>query len=79
MDTQVVARLRCTHIIDHGSFREVFFEAAYSEDKTSPNYSFSQATPQASLRMVITNPDAFNYFEPKKLYNTSFDLALVQD
>jgi hypothetical protein len=44
----------------------------YSADKESPNYTYSQATPQASMRLVITNPEAFEQFEPLKIYDVVF-------
>ncbi|WP_425065638.1 hypothetical protein [Reyranella sp.] len=68
----VKARMACSNVNDFGGHREVFFNAAYSADKSSPNYSFSQATPQASLRMVITNRAAFEQFVPGKTYDLVF-------
>jgi hypothetical protein len=50
----------------------VFFNAIYSDDKNSPNHSYSQALPQASLRMAITNPAAFDQFKPQKVYDPVF-------
>lgn len=68
----VKARMVCSNINDFGGHREVFFDAVYSADKASPNYSFSEATPQASLRMVITNRAAFEQFKPSKTYDLVF-------
>ena len=68
----VSARMVCTHVTDFGSHREVFFSAVYSSDKSDPNYSYSRATPQGSLRLVITNPDAFEQFEPFHQYDLTF-------
>ncbi len=68
----VSARMVCANVNDFGSFREVFLNAVYSADKASPNYSFSQATPQASLKIVITNPGAFEQFKPNAVYNLVF-------
>lgn len=68
----VQARMICSNINDFGGHREVFFNAVYSADKASPNYSFSEATPQASLRMVITNRAAFEQFKPGRSYDLVF-------
>jgi hypothetical protein len=68
----VSARMRCTNINDYGQHREVFFEAIYSDDKSSPNYSYSQYTPSASLRMVITNPAAYELFKAQAIYDLIF-------
>lgn len=68
----VSARLVCTNVNDFGGHREVFFQAVYSDNKDSPNYSYSQATPQASLRMVITNPAAFSRFRAGVTYDLAF-------
>lgn len=40
----------------------VHMSAVYSEDKSSENYSFSQATPMAQLQMFVSNPAAFGTF-----------------
>lgn len=53
----------------------VTFQAVYSEDKTSENYSFSQATPSLSLSMNISNPGAFGAFEKGKEYFLTFEPA----
>lgn len=68
----VKARMVCSNINDFGSCREVFLNAVYSSDKDSPNYSFSQATPQATVRLVITNPAAFEQFKPLATYDLVF-------
>lgn len=47
----------------------VAMSAVYSNDKASPNYTFSQATPQAELIMTITNPAAFGLIEPGGAYD----------
>lgn len=44
------------------SGESVHLTAVYSADKTSENYSFSQATPMADVKMFISNPNAFGAF-----------------
>ena len=74
----VIARLKVSHITDFGGHREVFFEAVYSDDKKSPNYSFSKFTPQASMKMVITNPDAYEQFKSQGIYDLTFEEAKIE-
>ena len=45
------------------SGERVQMSPVYSDDPSSENYSFSQATPGGSIEMSITNPDAFGAFE----------------
>lgn len=47
--------------------------AVYSSNPDDPNFSYSQATPQARFDMVITNPDASDYFEPHAEYIVTFE------
>ena len=53
----------------------VKLSAVYSEDKASENYSFSNATPSASVEMTISNPDAIGAFEQGKEYYVEFSPA----
>lgn len=48
---------------------EVTLEAVYSEDPEDPNYSYSEATPNATFTMTINNRDAIGYFVPGEVYN----------
>ena len=48
------------------------FDAVYSDDKNSENYSFSQATPSLSLSMYISNPAVLDAFEQGKEYYLDF-------
>jgi hypothetical protein len=55
------------------SSKQVTLSAVYSSDPTTPNYSFSQATPTANLTMYINNPDAFAFFEGGGEYLLTFE------
>lgn len=46
--------------------------AVYSSDPSSPNYSFSKATPSARLTAHVSNPGAFGFFEPGAEYDVTF-------
>lgn len=70
----VKARMVCSNVNDHGSVREVFLHPIYDNDPKSPNHSFSKATPQGKVQLMITNPDAFNQFEPQAIYDVDFTL-----
>jgi hypothetical protein len=72
----VTARLRCSHIAQSDNCVTVYFHAVYSDDKSSPNYSFSQSTPNANLTMSITNPAAYGQFEGGKEYDLAFTPTL---
>lgn len=51
------------------SQEDVVLEAVYSDDPEDPNFTYSEATPQGSLTLTITNKDAFGFFEPGADYN----------
>lgn len=68
----VIARLKVDKVSGEGNYRSVTMSAVYDSDPASPNYSFSQATPSASLTMSITNPAAFEQFVEGKLYDVAF-------
>lgn len=78
MINQVLAKLKVNRLQEifsgpgQASQREVVLNAVYSSDPTSPNYSFSKYTPSAELKMVITNPDAFQFFEGGTDYLVTF-------
>lgn len=54
------------------SGREVKLSAVYSSDPNSPNYSYSQATPSADLRLFVTNPAAYEQFKVGQHYDLIF-------
>lgn len=67
---KIKAKLRVTWVQelfygpnDTKSGELVKMAAVYSDDKTSENHSFSQATPAADLGIYITNPAAFGTFK----------------
>ncbi len=51
---------------------KIVLRAVYSSDKESPNYSYSEATPQASVELMITNKAAWGAFKPGHLYDAAF-------
>ncbi len=51
---------------------EVKLQAVYSDDKASPNYSYSQATPSGEISLMITNPTAFNRFAIGQTFDIDF-------
>lgn len=55
------------------SSKQVKLSAVYSNDPSSENYSFSQATPTANLTMYINNPEAFAFFEGGGEYILTFE------
>lgn len=66
----VSAKMRCTSVTIYPGEggREIKFSAVYSNDPASPNYSWSKYTPQGELSLRVTNPAAYNQFEPGKEY-----------
>ena len=80
MTTTVRARFYVQSITDHGqpqykshegvkTGEEVKFHAVYSDDKSSPNYSYSEASPNASMSMLISNKDAWGFFKVGHAYD----------
>jgi hypothetical protein len=69
----VTAKFKVSNVNDFGAYRQVFLHPVYSSDKTSPNYSWSQATPSGKMEMTITNPGAFEQFAVGKTYLMTFD------
>lgn len=77
MTKQVTARMTCQQVEDQNTSadpsavtaKSVRLHPVYSEDKTSPNYSFSQATPSGLLQLNITNPGAYSVFEAGEEYD----------
>ncbi len=51
------------------SCEQVRLRPVFSNDKESPNYSFSQATPSGVLELTITNTAAWGAFEIGREYD----------
>ena len=68
----VTAKFKVQNINDYGAYRQVCLAPVYSSDKSSPNYSWSQATPSGELKMTITNPAAFEQFAVGKSFLMKF-------
>lgn len=49
--------------------------AVATSDPNNENYSYSKATPQATLEMHVTNPEAHGFFEPGAEYVVTFERA----
>ncbi len=69
----VTAKFKVQQVNDYGGYRQVFLSPVYSSDKTSPNYSWSQATPSGKLEMTITNPGAYEQFAVGKTFFMTFE------
>lgn len=68
----VTAKFKVNQVNDFGSYRQVHLAPVYSNDKSSANYSWSQATPSGKLEMTITNPAAFEQFAVGKCFLMTF-------
>lgn len=63
----IIMRLRCNPVREtsnnDGKYGEdVELWAVWDPDPASPNHTFSKATPSATLKAHISNPDAFDFF-----------------
>ena len=71
-------RLHVSEVRDCDTYQFVRAHAVYSADPNDPNYSFSNATPQAELRFTITNPAAFGVFQARKFYDFTATEAVIE-
>jgi hypothetical protein len=78
---RIVARLKAWTVnpVEYGPdddkkkvAEEVDLHAVYESDKSQPNWSFSTATPSAQLKMHISNPDAWGFFQKGVEYDVTF-------
>ena len=69
----VTAKFKVQNVNDYGGYRQVFLHPVYSSDKASPNYTWSQATPNGKLEMTITNPGAYEQFAVGKTFYMTFE------
>jgi hypothetical protein len=69
----IKARLICESILKTEYAEIVKLRAVYSDDKKSPNYSFSQATPSAEMTMTVSNQAAWGAFVPGAQYDLTFE------
>ena len=51
---------------------KVVLQAVYSSDPANPNHSYSQATPQARVELLISNANAWGFFKPGHSYDAAF-------
>jgi hypothetical protein len=69
----VTAKFKVSNVNDYGNYRQVFLLPVYSSNKSSPNYSWSQATPSGKMEMTITNPGAYEQFAVGKTFLMKFE------
>lgn len=69
----VTARFQVTNVNDWGTHRQVQLSPVYSSDKSSPNYSWSTATPSGKFEMTITNPGAYEQFRVGKTFHITME------
>lgn len=70
---KVTARMTVESVLDCGDSRTVKLRPVYSNDPTSPNYSFSKYTPAGLIELTITNPSAWPLFAPKASIDIAFE------
>lgn len=71
----VTAKFKVSQVNDYGTYRQVHLGPVYSSDKSSPNYSWSMATPSGKLEMTITNPAAYEQFAVGREYLMTFSVV----
>lgn len=69
----VKARMKVQSVLDQGTQKTVKLTAVYSDDKDSPNYTYSKATPSGNLELVISNPAAYEQFTVGKTFDLTFE------
>ena len=81
----VIARMKVDQIIEttygkneENKFTQVVLRAVVTSDPNNPNYSFSKATPNAELKMTISNPDALSQLTIGKTFDLIFTECSVQ-
>lgn len=63
------AKFKCFAVTQHeGGDRSIVAQPVYSSDPNSENCSFWRASPNGKLELYITNPAAYDIFEPGKEY-----------
>ena len=68
------AKLKCQSISIYEGAYEANLSAVYA-DGDLENASFSSTTPSANLRIMITNPLAYDFFKPGECYYLDFTPA----
>ena len=69
----VTAKFKVNQVNDYGSYRQIHLSPVYCPDKSSPNYSWSQATPSGKMEMTITNPGAYEQLGIGKTFLMTFE------
>jgi hypothetical protein len=73
---KIRARMKCIEVANYyAKSKRINLSAVYSQDPADPNFTYSQATPSATLTMTVTNPDAAGAFEEGKTYDLTFEEA----
>lgn len=76
----ITARMTAQTVTSQGEpkqYEQILLVAVYSDDPTSPNYAYSQATPCARMDMTITNPGAWGAFVEGQSYDLLFTPTVV--
>ena len=74
MAVTVQAKLRCVAVETHNGFdpwRRVILEPVVAD--CPENKSWSKWTPSGRVELIITNPPAYEAFEPGREYLASFE------
>jgi hypothetical protein len=69
----IKAKFVVQSIQDFGNFKIVDMSPVMTGSEE--NKSFSTYTPSGKISLTITNPEAFNQFEPTKEYYITFEKA----
>jgi hypothetical protein len=69
----IKAKMRCESVMRMPHAEDWTFNAVYSSDKTSENYTYSEATPSATLKMSVTNKKVWGQMTPGKEYILTFE------
>lgn len=69
----IKARVKITDVVGNEYAQQITMVPVYDDDKSSPNYSFSQATPNGKFEMTVTNKDAWPFFVPGKILDVTFE------
>lgn len=81
MSKTLRAKFSVEHVVDYGEAskgypnKRVKLNAVYSGDRNIEDNQFSMATPWGTLEMMISNPNAIDFFTPGKKYYLDFTEA----
>jgi len=73
MDT-LLAKFKVGSVVNYGN-NNIEANLSAVTNTSEENKTFSIYTPNATVKMHITNPDALNFFEPGEEYICTFEKA----